>query len=199
MRVDDVIARFLAPVRRRMANMIVWAVTDSTDDSKGLQELRLSILADETRDGVVRAQNYGFTSVPKKGAEAVVLRLGANSDQTLVIAVDDRKYRLKGLADGEVAMFDCTGSKMVMKANGDIEATPSSGTFKITGDLAVSGDVTANGVSLENHQHEVGGASTNATISITSTNAVSGSPVTASSTVIAPTPGNISGKTGKPA
>jgi phage baseplate assembly protein V len=139
--VIDTLKLFIGPLKTRVVNMVARAVIQSIDDSKKMQGARVEILDGELRD-VERLQQYGFTSVPKEGAEAVVLRVGGKSDHTIVIACDDRTYRLKGLQDGEVAMYDATGSKIVMKSSGDIEATPSSGTVKINGKLHVTDDVT---------------------------------------------------------
>ncbi|WP_431477838.1 phage baseplate assembly protein domain-containing protein [Massilia eburnea] len=58
------------------------------------------------------SRNTGFTSVPKPGAEGVVVFVGGNRDHGLVIAVEDRRFRLKGLASGEVAIYDDQGQKV---------------------------------------------------------------------------------------
>jgi phage gp45-like len=147
------------PLATRIANMVARALVKNVDDSLKVQILQLGVLADETREGVERIQNYGFTSVPLEGAEAVLLSVGGRRDHGLVIAVDDRRYRLKALENGEVAMYDQTGSKIVMKANGDIQLVPSSGKVALTGDLDVSGTVTATtdvvggGKHLKTHTH----------------------------------------------
>lgn len=159
----DTIRAIVAPLHKRVMNMIARSVVTLIDDSTKMQLLQLSILDDETRAGLERFQNYGFTSVPKAGAEAVVAFVGGTRDHGLVIAVDDRRYRLRNLASGEVAMYDQTGSKFVFKSNGDAEITPSSGKVKVIGDLDVSGTVTATtdvvggSISLKNHKHSVSG------------------------------------------
>lgn len=137
-------ARYLAPLRTRVVNMVARAVVKAIDDEKKIQLLQIAVLKDELRADVERIQNYGFTSHPKTGAEAAVIFVGGSRDHGLVIAVDDRRYRLH-LESGEVAMYDHTGSKIVMKTNGDIEATPSSGLMKVVGDLSVSGDIDGDG------------------------------------------------------
>jgi phage gp45-like len=55
------------------------------------------------------------------GAEAVVLFVGGRREHGLVVAVDDRRYRLKGLEKGEVALYNKAGGKVVLKADGSIE------------------------------------------------------------------------------
>lgn len=152
----DALNRLLAPLRTRVANMVSRAVVRLVDDSLKVQNLQLNLLDEETRGGVERIQNYGFTSVPLDGAEAVALAVGGKRDHLLVVAVEDRRYRLKGLADGEVAVYDHTGSKVVFKANGDIQIVPSSGNVTVTGTLTASVDVVGGGKSLKNHTHIAG-------------------------------------------
>jgi phage baseplate assembly protein V len=147
--------RFLVPLRNRIVNMVARAVVQVVDDSAKMQLLQLGILDGETRDGLERLQEYGFTSVPEDGAEAVVLFPGGSRDHGLVIAVDDRRYRLKGLGAGEVAVYHKDGATITMKSNGSIEITPKAGA-----------DIVLNGGSLKvarvtdpttGHQHTLTG------------------------------------------
>lgn len=103
-----------AELWRRVAMMVARGVLKRVTDTGRLQVLQLSLMADEAKDGVERFQEYGFTSYPKQGAEAVVLFAAGNRDHGLVIAVDDRRYRLKPLAQGEVALYDDQGQKIVL-------------------------------------------------------------------------------------
>lgn len=179
----DELRRLLTPIKNRVMNLVGRGVVKKVDDARKLQELQISALAGEVRDEVERFQQFGFTSVPEAGAETVVLFVGGNREHALAIAVDDRRYRLKNLGSGEVAVYNKTGAKIVMKANGDIEVTPKSGhKIRLAGDVAVTGtleatgDVKAGAISLQGHTHTMTPAN---------------SPIAVSGTV-----GNISGKTG---
>jgi phage baseplate assembly protein V len=119
--------RFLVPLRNRIVNMVARAVVQVVDDSAKMQLLQLGILDGETRDGLERLQEYGFTSVPEDGAEAVVLFPGGSRDHGLVIAVDDRRYRLNGLGAGEVAVYHKGGGRIHFKADGSLEIKPGTG------------------------------------------------------------------------
>ncbi len=155
MTLDD-IQRLLSPFARRIANFAARAIIKSVDDSKKMQLVQLSLLDVETRDAVEHFQNYGFTSRPAVGAEAILLSLGGHRDHGVAIVVEDRRYRVLNLDEGEVAVYDKTGSKIVFKKNGDIEVTPSSGKMKVTGSIEASGDVKAGSISLMNHTHAAG-------------------------------------------
>jgi phage baseplate assembly protein V len=64
---------------------------------------------------------YGFASVPSPGAEALVLAPGGGRDGAFVIACGDRRYRLEGLAQGEVAMHSDEGDAIVLRRGNRIE------------------------------------------------------------------------------
>ncbi len=166
----DSITRMLRPLSVRIANMVGRAVVKSADDSKKVQELQVSLLEGEVRDEVEHLQGYGFTSVPLEGAEAVVIFVGGRRDHGFCVGTDDRRHRPTGLQPGEVAVYNNAGAKIVIKASGDIEATPAAGKkFKVvgetelggnvsvTGTLTASTDVVGGGKSLNTHTHSVAG------------------------------------------
>lgn len=162
------------PILNRLANLISRVVLSRVDDSKKMQLVQLTALDSETRENVERVQNYGFTSVPKPGAEGVAVFVGGYRDHGLVVAVDDRRYRPTGLQAGEVAVYADSGSRVLLKANGDVEITPGSGLVKVTG------DVQADGISLKTHTHPGSTLTTTATVGASAT------------------PGIIAGNTGTP-
>ncbi|MEW5893387.1 MAG: phage baseplate assembly protein V [Pseudomonadota bacterium] len=99
------IAKMLAPLSRRLRLMASRAVLSLISDATGMQIVQVKLLNGEVRDGIERVQNYGFTSVPLPGAEAIFLSLGGDRDHGIVITADDRRYRIKGLQGGEVAIY----------------------------------------------------------------------------------------------
>jgi phage baseplate assembly protein V len=113
------------PLARRIAMMIARAVITTVNDQTKAQSLQITLLADEVSDDVERLQNYGMTSVPKPGAEAVTVFVGGDRSHGLVIAVEDRRYRLKGLAEGEVALYDDLGQVVHLKRDGVLIESPS--------------------------------------------------------------------------
>lgn len=126
MRMSD-LTKVLRPLRNALANLVARAVVQLVNDSGGLQGVQLSVLDGETREGVERFQEYGFTSSPRPGAEAVVLFVGGRRDHGLVVAVDDRRYRLTSLSAGEVALYNDAGARVHLKADGTVElANPAS-------------------------------------------------------------------------
>lgn len=131
--------------------LISRAVLSLIDDSQMLQRLQVQLMADEERGDVERFQNYGFTGVPKPGAEAIAVSIGGSRSHMVVIAVDDRRYRLTGLEEGEVAIYTDEGDKIVLKRGREIEVTAGTRVILDTpdtlvkGNLHVEGDTTCDG------------------------------------------------------
>jgi phage baseplate assembly protein V len=123
----EALQRLLRPLHARLTNLVSRAVVSRVDDSTKLQGLQVKVGVDEVRDGLERFQQYGLTSVPDAGAEAVVLFVGGRRDVGYVVAVDDRRYRVTGLTPGEVALYSKTGASVVLKADGSVEVNAAPG------------------------------------------------------------------------
>lgn len=126
-------------------------------DSGKRQLLQVELLKGELRDGLERMQNYGMTSHPLGGDVAVAF-LGGNREQGIALIVDDRRYRLS-LQPGEVALYDDLGNTVQLlrdrvKINAVQKLEIVAPTVTITGDLAVTGNLTNNGKSVgSTHTH----------------------------------------------
>jgi len=113
--------RMLAPLRRRLLGMVRRGLIGLVNDAKGIQLVQVSLLAGELRDGVERFQQYGFSSVPLPGAEAILLAVGGQPGFLVAVAVDDKKSRPTGGLPGEVALYSKFGHRILLKADGTIE------------------------------------------------------------------------------
>ncbi|WP_165421273.1 phage baseplate assembly protein [Bradyrhizobium sp. Leo170] len=105
------------------------SVVEGVDDSKAMQESSSHFMANESRKAIEAPQNYGFTSVvmdatkDKNGnitasAETFVSFMGGNRSFPVVGNMDDRRYRLKELEKGDVAMFDHFQHQIHMNKDG---------------------------------------------------------------------------------
>ena len=117
------VQKMLAPLRRRIALLATRAFVEQVNDGLKMQGLQITIMDSEVADDVEHFQPYGFTARPFKGAEGIHLALGGSRAGGVVICVADRRYRLTGLAEGEVAIYDDQGSKIHLKREGKIEIT----------------------------------------------------------------------------
>ncbi|CDF98869.1 Putative Phage baseplate assembly protein V [Avibacterium paragallinarum JF4211] len=92
---------------RGMLNLV-----KSTDN---IQKTQVSGLADETLQDVELMQHFGFTSVPPAGTQAVIIPIGGQTSHGIVIATENGAFRVKNLQDGEVAIYDQSGSTIMLK------------------------------------------------------------------------------------
>jgi phage baseplate assembly protein V len=107
------LSKLIQPIRKRLLLILGRAVVTAIDDDQGIQRLQLSILKGEIKDKISRFQNYGFTSNPHPGAQAVAVFNGGNRNNGVVICVDDQRFRLKSLKPGEVAIYSDEGDSIV--------------------------------------------------------------------------------------
>jgi len=163
MNLDD-LRRAFRPITNRLANLVGRGVVKGVDDAKKVQELQVRLIDDtEVRDEIERFQEYGFTSNPPTDSEVVVVFVNGRRDHGLALGAEDRRYRIKNLASGEVAIYSQHGQSITLKANGDIEVTPKAGQktkfatdVEVTGTLTASVDVVGGGKHLATHTHGAG-------------------------------------------
>jgi len=170
------INKLLGPLRRGLTQIVNRAVLQAISDAGGLQELQVQAMADEVMNRLERFQEYGFTSHPLPGAEGLVLSVCGSRSNAVVIAVDDRRYRLQ-LEAGEVALYTDEGDYVALKRGHLVETscetfrvkattgvefetpafsmTASGGdtTATIQGSLRTTGDQVAGSVSQQGHVH----------------------------------------------
>lgn len=118
----------------------------AADGDKPMRELQVRLLADEIRDDMEHVEPYGFTSEPLKDGlpEAFSLFFDGDRSHGIVFCVADRRYRLKPLKAGEVAIYDDLGQKVHLTRSGIEIVTPKHLTATVGGNVTatVSGNVT---------------------------------------------------------
>lgn len=118
--ISRLVTKMIRPILNRLSMIVARGVLELVRDTKGIQAVKLDLLAEENRDNVERFQQYGFTSNPLAGAECVVLFQGGNREHGLVVSVDDRRFRLKNLQSGEVALYTDEGDMIHFKRGREI-------------------------------------------------------------------------------
>lgn len=106
------------PIAGRVRMMLARGVIAAVDDDTSAQSLQVELLADEVHDGVERMGGYGFTAHPHPGAEVMAMFPGGTRSHGIVVAVEDRRYRLKSLKPGEVALYDDIGQVVHLTRDG---------------------------------------------------------------------------------
>lgn len=169
------VQKLIAPLWRRVRLIADRAIVTAVTDSFNRQGLQLKVLADETADGVERFQNYGHTSVPPVGSEAIVLGIGGARAGLVAIAVEDKRVRPKDLEAGDNCLYHLEGHRLILRKDGllEIEAktviinasekltmmspdTEIQGPLHVTGPITSDEDVMAGDISLSGHDHEEG-------------------------------------------
>lgn len=153
-------------MRQSLANFLARGVVALGNAASKMQTLQLTLLAGEVKDGVEHLEPYGYTSAPHPGAEALVGFLGGDRSHGVVLVVADRRFRLQGLAPGEVALHTDEGDVFHFKRGRVIDLVTSTLNIKAstavhfdtplittTGRVEAAGDVLAGEVSLLQHPH----------------------------------------------
>ncbi|MBV7315442.1 phage baseplate assembly protein V [Shewanella sp. NIFS-20-20] len=172
------IDRLLAPIRRRITGMLTRAiVTDLVEDLQR-QNLQVKMHADESADNIERFQNYGISSVPPAGSEAILAALGGSLSGLVAIAVEDKKYRPKG-ESGDVFLYHLEGHKIRLTKDGKILVTATDVIFEVANSFTIISPETL----IQGPLHVTGGISTDlgiyAVSGITSDSVVTGSDLSA--------------------
>lgn len=178
------VQKLLAPLQRRLRLIADRAIVTLVNDSLQRQNLQLKVLADEGADDVERFQNYGHTSVPPEGSEAIVLGLGGARAGLVAIAVEHKGYRPKGLEEGDSCLYHLEGHNLTLRKDGVAELTAKiviisatekltiispdteiQGPLHVTDEITSDADVKAGSISLKGHKHnQSGGGQTSAPV-----------------------------------
>lgn len=102
---------------RRVQLMIRRGRVTSGNDAGNVQKLQVQLGSLEIGDDRPRLAEYGFTSFPQDGCDAVVVFIAGDQSKGIVIATGDQSYRLH-LERGEVAIHDDQGQKVHLTRSG---------------------------------------------------------------------------------
>ena len=115
---ERAIQKLLGPLARRLQNFMARGTVVRSDSSRKMQQLQVRLLAGEVADGLEHFEAYGYTARPLPGAEHVTLFVDGDRSHGITILVADRRYRLQGLEEGEVALHDDQGQKVHLTRTG---------------------------------------------------------------------------------
>ncbi|HGJ5856477.1 phage baseplate assembly protein V [Arsenophonus nasoniae] len=110
-------------LQRSLSRLWSRAVVQGVNSAMACQQVDIAMIAGEKKAGMEYLEPYGFTSTSHSGAEGVALFLAGDRSHGIVISVADRRYRIKGLKSGEVAIYTDEGDSIMLKRGRLIEAT----------------------------------------------------------------------------
>jgi phage baseplate assembly protein V len=97
--------RLLGPYARRLGNLLARGVVSVVNAAAKMQILQVQLLAGEGKAGLEHFEPYGYTAHPHPGAEVLAAFFDGDRSHGIVIVAADRRYRIKNLAAGEVALY----------------------------------------------------------------------------------------------
>ncbi|HDR1020943.1 TPA: phage baseplate assembly protein V [Pasteurella multocida] len=115
-KIQEKTGAMLADVRQAFRGVI-----NLVKSGDSIQKAQVSGLAGETLQDVELMQQFGFTSVPPAGTQVVVVPVGGKTTHSIVIATENGAFRVKNLKNGEVAIYDQSGSTIILKQGRLIE------------------------------------------------------------------------------
>ncbi len=134
----------LTDLRNRIWAMIARGCLSAADGTRPMRVIQAKLFAGEVREDVEHFEPYGFTSEPHVDSEPLVLSLSGNRDHSIAVCIADRRYRLRGLKTGEVALYDDLGQKVHLTRDGIDVYTPGHlhAVVKKDADITVGGSCT---------------------------------------------------------
>ena len=108
--VDGRIKRMLGGIRQAFRGKIA-----RTDAGGGVQRTQIEGLDGETVQALEHAEQFGFTAHPPAGSDCIVLPLGGQTSHGIVVNTCNGAYRITNLQEGETAVYNADGAKIVLK------------------------------------------------------------------------------------
>lgn len=108
-------------IKNAIRNLLSRGVIRLVNSAAKCQLVQIEMLGGEMKDNVEHLEPYGFTSCPHDGAEHVAVFPDGDKSHGVVLVVADRRYRLKGLKAGEVALYTDEGDRIVLRRGRRIE------------------------------------------------------------------------------
>lgn len=115
------IKRVLSPITNRIQLMISKCKLNIVDDTSNTQTGQIEAFHNEIHNDAQVWQQFGITSVPPSGSEAIALFLGGERKNPIVISTENKALRVRNLKSGEVCLYSSGKSKITLKEDDSIE------------------------------------------------------------------------------
>jgi len=107
-------------LKRRFQAMVGRGRVTTSNDSGPVQVVQIRLGQLELRDGTPRMAEFGFTSRPPVDSDAVLVFLGGDRTNGVVVATGHQASRPTGLAEGESMVYDLFGKFIHFTEDGGI-------------------------------------------------------------------------------
>lgn len=112
----------LGSIASRLARRVLLAIgrgrVAASDDSGVVQLLQVQFNPLETIDNMPRIAEFGFTSRPPDGSDALALFIGGDRSNGIIAGTNHQSSRPTGLAKGETKLYSLIGQYVYLSASG---------------------------------------------------------------------------------
>lgn len=105
---------------RRVLLSLARSLVTTVNDAGGVQMMQVKLNAEETRDNTPRVPEFGLASNPPVGSDAIVVFLGGDRSQGVVLGTVHQVSRPRGLSPGETMIYSQDGKQVYLTASGGI-------------------------------------------------------------------------------
>ncbi|MFZ6690223.1 phage baseplate assembly protein V [Undibacterium sp. SXout20W] len=146
-------------IYRRIMLMVGRGRIKIGTDDQSVQKQQVKMGQFETFDDIPRLSEYGFNSMPPAESDAVLVFVGGNRLDGVIIATGNQTFRMRSLKPGEVSISDNLGQSVYLSQTGIVvngaglpmmltntpEVTLDTPLVHMTGDANVDGNLTVGG------------------------------------------------------
>lgn len=145
-------------LHRRSTLTVASGRVTLVDDTGQVQRLQARLSQRELLDKLPRVGEYGLQSNPPAGTDLVVVFLGGDRSNGVVVGTNSQTYRVRNLASGEVALSDDKGLSIYLSAEGikvdgggkPVDVSNATSVTVTADDIVLNGRVTVNGPTVLN-------------------------------------------------
>ena len=146
-------------IYRRIMLMVGRGRIKIGSDDQSVQKQQVKMGQFETFDDIPRLSEYGFNSMPPAESDAVLVFVGGNRLDGVIIATGNQTFRMRSLKPGEVSISDNLGQSVYLSQAGIVvngaglpmmftntpEVTFDTPLVHMTGDANIDGNLTVGG------------------------------------------------------
>jgi phage baseplate assembly protein V len=107
-------------LHQRILHAIGRGRVTTGNDTGSVQTQQIKLGADEIKDDVPRLAEFGFTSMPPVGSDAVLVFIGGDRSNGAIVATGHQASRPKGLKAGEAMIYTQDGKSIYLTADSGI-------------------------------------------------------------------------------
>ncbi|MFV0626168.1 MAG: phage baseplate assembly protein [Alphaproteobacteria bacterium] len=122
--IAEICKKATKPLDDRLKNLVRLGAVKLVKGGK-TQSLQLETMGAEVLDNAKFLEPYGLTVSPLPGSESLVVNVTGNPFNNVVLVVGNREVRLKDLGAGQVALYDASGTNILLGNDNSITVTAS--------------------------------------------------------------------------